>query len=171
MRELPLYAIIVLLLVLFTCNKPTKKTIVTEHYRDTIVIHDTFNHSTLRVDTFYSLNYDTIIEGKGFDVNMYEYKINDSLLTGTIRATSPVEPLINFDYYVKSFKVKDSVRVIKSDLRGFYYGGSLVVSPVLNSVFIGLGYMNKKGDIIDLSIGKDFSNNTNLLKLGFKKRI
>ena len=137
---------------------------------DTIVRYDTIVHNNLRVDTVVRLDYDTIINGVSFDVNEYEYKINDSLLVGTIRATSPIEPLINFDYYVKSFEVKDSVHVIESDLRGFYYGGSVIISPLLNSAFLGLGYMNKRGDIIDLSIGKEFATNTNLIKLGFKKR-
>ena len=123
---------------------------------DTIVRYDTIVHNNLRVDTVVRLDYDTIINGVSFDVNEYEYKINDSLLVGTIRATSPIEPLINFDYYVKSFEVKDSVHVIKSDLRGFYYGGSVIVSPLLNSAFIGVGYMYRKGDFLNISTGKDF---------------
>ena len=83
---------------------------------------------------------------------------------------SPIKPIINFDYYAKSFEIIDSTVAIKSDLRGFYYGGSVIVSPLLNSAFIGVSYMTKKGDIIDLSIGKEFSTNTNLIKLGIKKR-
>ena len=101
-------------------------------------------------------------------INMY--KIEDSLLIGTIRATSPIKPIINFDYYLKSFEIKDSVHVIKSDLRGFYYGGDIIISPMLKEAYIGLGYMNKKGDLLDISVGKEFSTNTNLIKLGFKKR-
>jgi hypothetical protein len=170
MKQLPLYIIIVLLLVLFTCNPKTKETVRVKTFRDTIVRVDTVVHSNLQVDTVIVLDYDTIINGIAFDVNQYEYKIEDSLLIGTIRATSPIKPIINFDYYLKSFEIKDSVHVIKSDLRGFYYGGDIIISPMLKEAYIGLGYMNKKGDLLDISVGKEFSTNTNLIKLGFKKR-
>ena len=124
----------------------------------------------MRVDTVFKTDYDTIINGISFDVNNYTFKVNDSLLAGTITATSAIKPIISFDYYVKSFEVKDSVTLIRRDLSGFYYGGSVIVSPLLNSAFVGLGYMNKKGNIVDLSIGKDFATNTNLIKLSYKKR-
>ena len=170
MKQLPLYIIIVLLLVLFTCSPKPKEAVRVKTFRDTIVRIDTFNHTNINGDTVFKLYYDTIINGVSFDVNQYEYKIEDSLLVGVIRATSPVKPIINFDYYLKSFEIKDSTVSFKSDLRGFYYGGDIIISPMLKEAYIGLGYMTKKGDLINLSIGKEFATNTNLIKLGFKKR-
>jgi hypothetical protein len=167
---LSIIAVTLSALLYSSCNKTNPTETIIERFTDTIVRYDTVTHVNLRIDTVVRLDYDTIINGVSFDVNEYEYKINDSLLVGTIRATSAIKPIINFDYYVKSFKVKDSVSVIKRDLSGFYYGGSVIVSPLLNSAFIGASYMVKNGDIIDLSIGKEFSTNTNLIKLGFKKR-
>ena len=167
---LTLVATILAVLLYISHNRKPVHTETITRVTDTIVRYDTIIHNNLRVDTVVRLDYDTIINGVSFDVNEYEYKINDSLLVGTIRATSPVKPIINFDYYVKSFEVKDSVHVIKSDLRGFYYGGSVIVSPLLNSAFIGVGYMYRKGDFLNISIGKDFATNTNLLKVGYKKR-
>ena len=90
-----------------SCNRTNPTETIIERYTDTIVRYDTILHNNLRVDTFVRLDYDTIINGVSFDVNEYEYKINDSLLVGTIRATSPVKPIINFDNYVKSFEIKD----------------------------------------------------------------
>tara|TARA_R110000765_G_scaffold90487_4_gene172228 strand:+ start:894 stop:1412 length:519 start_codon:yes stop_codon:yes gene_type:complete len=171
MKHLPIYIIIILVVaLLFTCNKKPihTETITTIH--DTTVHVDSFTHTDLRVDTVFRLDYDTIIQGVAFDVNNYTYKIKDSLLVGTITATSPIKPIINFDYYIKSFEIKDSTVIIRSDLRGFYYGGELVVQPLLNQAYIGLGYMTKRGDLINLSLGKDFSTNTNLIKAGFYKK-
>jgi hypothetical protein len=170
MRELPLYAIIILLLVMFTCNKPARDTVQIESFRDTLIRYDTINHTNLRCDTVFKLDYDTIINNLSYPINKYQYKIKDSLLDGVIIVKSPFKPSVNFDYTLKTFEVKDSTVSFKSDLRGFYYGGSVIISPLLSSAFVGVGYMNKKGNIINLSIGKDFATNTNLIQLGFKKR-
>jgi hypothetical protein len=165
MKHLPIYIIIALLLVLLTCNKPNKHTVSTIAIHDTIIRVDTFNHTDIVVDTVVMMGYDTIINNIAYPVNKYEYKINDSLLDGVIVATSPFRPKLDFKYTLKSFEVKETI--IKRDLRGFYYGGELVL---LNQAFIGLGYMNNKGDLLNLSVGKDFATNTNLIKAGFYKR-
>lgn len=177
-KVVPIYIVIFLLIavLVFKCdNKPnesvrTIKSVVEFH--DTIIQYVDVHHESIQLDTVISL--DTLIQIEyqeyGYALNEHHYKINDSLLTGTIIAKSPFKPEIDFNYTLKNYTIKDSTVVTKQDLRGFYYGGEIVVHPLLSQMFTGIGYMNKKGDLFDVSVGRDFQNESNLIKLGYKKR-
>ena len=169
------FVIIALFIALFfTCNKPQKIVTKSEiiHSTDTIVKFDTVNRVNLQVDTVIDL--DTLIQIEfqeyGYALHEYHYKINDSLLTATIIAKSPFKPDIDFNYNIKQFTIKDSVFVKEKSLKGFYYGGEAVVYPLLSQMFISVAYQDNRGQLFDISLGRDFDNKTNLIKLGYKKR-
>jgi len=168
--------IVLLILLFFTCNKPPKTVTKSEvyHTSDTIIKFDTVHHTRLKVNNIIDL--DTVVMYQvdtfeyGFALHEYHYKINDSLLNATIVAKSPFKPDIDFNYNIKQFTIKDSVFVKEKSLKGFYYGGEAVVYPLLSQMFIGVAYQDNRGQLFDISAGRDFENKTNLIKLGYKKR-
>ena len=174
-KIIPVYIILILLLVLliFKCDSPKSTTVYrTTHTSDTIVKTIEVNHTSLKVDTFYVL--DTLVKFEykpnGYALHEYEYKINDSLMNGVITAKSPFKPDVNFKYKLKQFTIKDSIHTKEDVLKGFYYGGELMVLPLLSQMFVGVAYQDNKGQIFDISVGRDFQNESNLIKLGYKKR-
>ena len=173
-KVIPIYIIIILLLVLliFKCDGSDSTTVYrTTHTSDTIIKTLEVNHTSLKVDTFYVL--DTLIkfdyQPDGYALHEYHYKINDSLLNGTITAKCPFKPEIDFKYKLKQFTIKDSTHTKERVLKGFYYGGELMVMPLLSQMFIGVAYQDNKGQIFDIAVGRDFQNESNLIKLGYKK--
>lgn len=175
MKQLPIYIIIVLLIavLVFKCDsKPSKVRTITNliEHTDTIVRYDTIEHNSLKIDTIVLTNTDTIIKGVKFNNSEYHYKINDSVLDGTIVAKSPFKPDIDFNYTIKNHTIKDSVYLEKRVYKGFYYGGEIVVQPLLSQMFIGVSYQDNKAQIFDLSVGRDFQNESNIIKIGYKKR-
>lgn len=175
-KVIPIYIVIFLLIALlvFRCDSTPKESIRTVknvvEYHDTIVRVDTVNHYKIDVDTVIKTNTDTLIEYGYYDNSEYHFKINDSVLDGTIVAKSPFKPEIDFNYTLKSYTIKDSTVITNKDLRGFYYGGEMVVHPLLSQMFIGVSYQDNRGQIFDVSVGRDFQNESNLIKLGYKKR-
>ncbi len=171
-KVIPIYIVIFLLIavLVFKCdNKPKESKSIIE-YRDTTIQYVNVYHDSIELDTIIETKTDTLIKYGYYNNAEYHFKINDSLLDGVIVATSPFKPEIDFNYTLKNYTLKDSTVVTKQDLRGFYYGGEIVVEPLLNQMFIGVAYMNKRGDLFDISVGRDFQTESNLIKLGYKKR-
>ncbi len=173
-KIVPIYIIIFLLIavLVFRCDtkEPIRNISNVIVYRDTIIKVDTVNHYNIKVDTVFKTDTDTLIEYGYYNNAEYHYKINDSVLDGTIVAKAPFKPEIDFKYKLKNYTIKDSVYVEKTKLRGFYYGGEMVVHPLLSQMFVGVAYQDNRGQIFDVSVGRDFQNESNLIKLGYKKR-
>ena len=106
MKSLPIYILVILLIAIlvFKCdNEPSKTTY--EPYEVLYEVHDTtiqyvnVYHESLRVDTIIRTDFDTIINDYNYTLSEYHYKINDSILDGTIVALSPFKPIIDFKYH------------------------------------------------------------------------
>ena len=168
----PLYILIILLIaaLVFKCDNSKSAKLIHKTVRDTVLIMDTFHHESIKFDTIIVTDTDTLIERGYYSNSEYHYKINDSLLTGTIIAKTPFKPSIDFKYTIKSYTIKDSVYTVKQSLKGFYYGGGLSVKPLLNQMYIGVSYHDNKNQMFDLSIGRDFQGERNIISIGYKKR-
>ncbi len=131
-------------------------------------------HSILKdiqTDTVIQLHTDTFVfKGHKVPISEYRYPINDSLLKGTIIAKAPFKPVIDFKYTLESHTLKDSIYIEKTPLNGFYYGAEVMAYPLLSQMFLSLDYQNKKGAIIGVAVGRDFTHENNLIKLSYKKR-
>lgn len=177
-KIIPIYILVIILiaLVVFKCGSKTQTETIykTVHTTDTLINYVDVEHTNLKVDTVIKTDSIVVLDldthEYGYALHEYHYKINDSLLNATIIAKSPFKPDIDFKYKLKNFTIKDSVYTEKTQLKGFYYGGEIVLHPLLNQMFIGVAYQDNKGQIFDVSIGRDFVQNNNLLKVGFKKR-
>ena len=174
-KVIPIYIIIILLIavLVFKCDTPKPSVIYkTIHTSDTIIDTLRVSHTNLEVDTIIKL--DTLVkiefQKHGYALHEYHYKIKVSLLDGTIIAKSPFKPDIEFNYNLKSVTIKDSIHTKEQVLKGFYYGGELMVMPLLSQMFIGVAYQDNRGQIFDIAVGRDFQNESNLIKLGYKKR-
>ena len=172
MKHVPIYIILVLLILLLTCNNKTEYKPIKEYYHttDTIIRVDTFTHNDLRVDTIIKTDTDTLIEYGYYNNSEYHYLIDDSLLTGTIIAKAPFKPVIDFNYSLKSYTIKDSIYVKEKPLKGFYYGGSVSVNPLIQNLEANLAYQNNKGSIFKVGLGYDFNHNNKLITIGYLKR-
>ena len=173
MKTAPIYILIILLIavLVFKCdNKPSSTSNQYVPYdvlievHDTIISIDTFNHYRIIVDL------DTVINDYKYKLSEYHYKIQDSVLDGTIVATSPFKPDIDFTYKLKTYTIKDSTVLRENNYRGLLYGGRIAVSPLLTQMSVTGAYQFKRGDIIDLSLGRDFQNNYNIITVGYMKR-
>jgi len=137
---------------------------------DTIVI----THTKLipsKVDTVYLTDYGS----KSFQ---FHYPIKDSLLDGLIIAHSLTEPKIEFNYRLKSFNketttlIKDSVNTTNFiEKNKLYFGGEIVVNPMMENLYLGLDFEHKRGHLFNFSLGYDLKNDYKLIKVGYKKRI
>ena len=172
MKHVPIYIILVLLIILLTCNTRTDYKPIKEYYHstDTIVRIDTFNHTDIVVNTIVKTNTDTLIEYGYYNNSEYHYIIDDSLLTGEIIAKAPFKPVIDFKYKLNSYTIKDSVYVKEKSYRGFLYGGTVSVDPLLSIIEANIAYQNKKGDLFKVGLGYDFTNKNRLISVGFLKR-
>ncbi len=177
MKYLPYILVIVLcVLLLFTCNK---KPIQRDRYinlpPDTVIIYDTlvdtlaFNHTKIipsKVDTL-------ILSDSNTFKHKYYYPIKDSLLDGVIIAKSNDRPQIDFSYKLKNYHTSTAITIRDTILklnRGFLYGGDVVVSPLFSQISAGMSYQFDRGDLIDLSVGRDFNNNHNIIRVGYRRR-
>ena len=157
--------------LLFFGSKPVEVKTVREVYRDTIIQVDSFYLTDIQTDTVKELHTDTFFfEGHKVPMSEYHYPINDSLLKGTIIAKAPFKPVIDFKYTLESYTLKDSIYIEKTPLNGFYYGAEVMAYPLLSQMFLSLDYQNKKGAIIGVAVGRDFTHENNLIKLSYKKR-
>ena len=145
MKQLPIY-ILIIVFVLFSLRPPKPSEVVTSTTYDTIVFHDTINN--LKVDTIYNTIHDTIINNIPYTLKKFEYSVEDSLLNASIIITSPFKPLLDFKYSVNTINRIDT---LKTDLKGFYYGGTY--NPIINEIALTGGYMNPKGNLFTLSLG------------------
>ncbi len=171
-KVIPIYIVIFLLIavLVFKCDSKPKESNSIIEYRDTTIQYVNVYHESIELDTIIETKTDTLIEYGYYNNDEYHFKINDSLLDGVIVAKSPFKPEIDFNYTLKNYTLKDSTVITKRDLRGFYYGGEIMVEPLLSQMFIGVAYQDNKGQIFDISIGRDFQSESNLIKLGYKKR-
>lgn len=157
--------------VLYFSSKPIESKDIIKIYRDTILRIDSFYITNIKLDTVIQTKTDTLFfNGYEIPISEYHYKINDSLLTGTIIAKAPFKPSIDFKYNIKSYTIKDSIYIEKTPLNAFYYGGEVVVSPLFSQIYLGLDYQDKKGSIYGFAVGRDFELKNNLIKLSYKKR-
>lgn len=145
MKQLPVY-ILIIVFVLFSLRPPKPAKIITTTSYDTIVFHDTITN--LKVDTIYNTIHDTIINNVSYPIKKFDYTIKDSLINANISVFSPFKPRLDFGYSINSINRIDT---LKSDYKGFYYGGSY--NPVINELAASGGYMNKKGHLYTLSLG------------------
>lgn len=165
-----------MLLLLFTCNnKPSKPSVVISHTSDTTIVHDTIVDTLIVQHThIIPSKIDTLIlsDSNTFR-HKYYYPVKDSLLDGLITAKSNDRPQIDFKYKLKNYHtstyttIKDTI-VISN--HGFMYGGDVVVSPLLSEISVAASYQNKKGNLFDLSIGRNFTLNQNIIKLGYRRK-
>ena len=173
MKHVPIYIILVLLIVLLTCNSNGKAPNPIKEYvytTDTIVEVDSFYYTDIVVDTFIITDTDTLIEYGRYSVNEYHYNITDSLLDGSIVIKSPFKPILDFNYKLKSYTIKDSVYVKDNSLKGFLYGGGFTISPPLNIMQVNLAYQSNRGDVVNIGFGYDFTQDNRVLTFGFLKR-
>ena len=169
-----LVILLILVLTFFLLHfgsKPTEVKEVKIVYRDTIIKVDSFYLKDIQTDTIIQLHTDTFVFNEyKVPISEYHYKINDSLLKGTIIAKAPFKPVIDFKYNLESYTLKDSIYIEKTPLKGFYYGAEVMAYPLISQIFLSLDYQNKKGAIIGVAVGRDFTNENNLIKLSYKKR-
>jgi len=174
-RNLIYLAGVIVLLLFFTCRKSPTPSKIIYHTSDTITIHDTIVDTL----TFHHTNILPIHVDRMdlSDTNTFEYKyyypIKDSLLDGVIIAESNDRPKIDFNYTLKNYHTTTTTTITDTFMisnHGFLYGGDVVVSPLLTQVSVGLSYQFKRGDLIDLSIGRDFNFNQNIIRLGYRRR-
>jgi len=167
---------VIIVLLLFTCNKkPSKPIRILSHTSDTIVLHDTII-DTLEVHHTQMLPSKTdtlILSDSNTFKHKYYYPIKDSLLEGSIIALSNDRPQIDFSYKLKNYHtsthttIKDTI-VLSN--RGFLYGGDVVVSPLFSQISAGLSYQFDRGDVIDVSVGRDFNNKHNIIRVGYRRK-
>ena len=145
--------------------------LIIEEVHDTIPLWDTVRIKPVPLDTFYKTIRDTFLKEGTYNINKYEYKINDSLLSGTIFATSPIKPEIDFKYTVKSFNIKDSIVIQElKDYRGLFYGGSILIKPFATEVYFDAAKSFKNGNQINASIGRNLEDKRTVFKIGFLKK-
>ena len=145
MKQLPVY-ILIIVFVFFSLRPPKPAKKITSTTYDTIVFHDTINN--LKVDTIINTIHDTVINNIPYTLKKFEYSVEDSLLNASITITSPFKPLLDFKYSVNTINRIDT---LKTNLKGFYYGGSY--NPIINEIAASGGYMNNKGNLFTLSLG------------------
>jgi hypothetical protein len=145
--------------------------LIIEEIHDTIIRYDTVKIKRVPLDTFYKTIRDTFIKEGTYSINEYEYNINDSLLVGTIFATSPIKPSIKLEYTLKSYNIKDST-VIREPLdhSGLFYGGSVLVKPFATEIYFDAAKSFKNGNQINVSIGRNFEIKQTVFKIGFLKK-
>ena len=173
MNKYLIIIILVCLLCLFTCNGGSKQSKVIYHTSDTTIVHDTIVDTIVMHHTnILPIHVDRIDLS---DTNAFEYRyyypIKDSLLEGVIIAESNDRPKIDFNYKLKKYHTSTTTTIrdtFNISNHGFLYGGNIIVSPLLSAASFGLSYQNKKGNLIDLELGRDFVNNNNFISLGFR---
>lgn len=179
MKAAPIYILIIILigLLVFKCdNKPTTsgkgyipyEVLVEIH--DTIERIDTFHHHHIKLDSVHITDIDTVINDYKYTLGEYHFPIKDSLLDGVIIARSPFKPIIDFKYKVKSYTIKDSTILRENNYSGFLYGGRVAVSPLLTQMSVGVSKQFRSGDLLNIEVGRDFSNELNIVTLSFYKR-
>lgn len=146
--------------------------LIIEEIHDTIIKHDTVKLKELIPYEVIETKTDTFLKEGIYNFKDYEYKINDSLLTGTIFARSLTDPKIKIEYNVKSFEIKDSIVIQpQNNLKGLFYGGSLVVNPFATEVYFDAAKSFKNGNQLNFSIGRNFEAKRTVFKVGFLKKI
>lgn len=173
MKHIPIYIILGLIILLLTCNGNEKNSTPIEEYHhstDTIVRVDSFYLKDIHVDTVIKTDTDTLIEYGSYNISEYHYVIDDSLLSGEVIAKAPFKPSVDFKYKLKSYTIKDSTYIKEKSLKGFLYGGEVSVKPLITNIQGNLAYQNDRGDIFKIGLGYDFSNQNQLITVGYLKR-
>jgi len=121
------------ILFLSQCSEPktvVKKERVVFHSSDTTVVHDTIikevekHHWHVQPSNVPAVEYTTEQIAK---MDTFMFEINDSILSAKISAISTNYPIINFNYKVKYFETKETIKI----------KDSLVVMPLKNEFFFG----------------------------------
>jgi hypothetical protein len=174
-KSIPICIILVLILITFTCNDEigtrSESNIIKE-----VVTHDTTIVTITITDTL-TVPYkvvesirDTIYRSVDFPINEYHYTIDDSLIAGTIVVEAPFNPVLKYSLTSKTFNTTTKVEKTERNLRGFLYGGQVSVVPLISNIEANIAYQNKRGDIIKLGLGYDFTHNNKLITVGLLKR-
>ena len=175
---LGLIGLVVILFILRGCNKPIHNT--TEvHFRDTIIQSDTI------IDTL-KVEHTKILAGRAdtlflSDTNNYLFKyyypIKDSLLEGTIEVKSNDRPEVDFKYKLFNKEVTNTITIkdstyVKEIIRArtLYLGLESDVHP-FNTIYLGLDYADRKGNLFGVSQGYDFINQYPVTKISYKRKI
>lgn len=164
------------LALLLTCNnKPLNPTKIIHHTSDTTIVYDTIvdtlvvHHTKItpsKVDTL-------VLSDSNTYKHKYYYPINDSLLEGVIIAKSNDRPEMAFNYKLKNYHTSTTTTIkdtIVLSNRGFLYGGDVAISPLFSQISASISYQFNKGSIIDLSVGRDFNHNHNIIRLGYRRK-
>ena len=173
MKHVPIYIILVLLILLLTCNnnsEPVNPVIEYVHHTDTILRIDSFYHTNIEVDTVIKTATDTLIRYGNYNISEYHYIIDDSLLSGEVIAKAPFKPVIDFKYKLKSYTIKDSIYIKEMSLKGFLYGGQISITPLISIIEANIAYQSNKGDIFKAGYGYDFNNKNRIITIGYLKR-
>jgi hypothetical protein len=183
-------ALFAVIIFLSTCNSCRKNPITpgnttTEHFSDTSyysdtlgVWTDTVTHKKLipvyvGIDTSRADYGDTSVFR-----SKYIYLIKDSLLDATITTISEDRPEVDFKYSLKNTTITNTITIKDSThtkefitTNKLYFGGEVVVQPLLNSAYLGLSFAEKNGNLFEVSAGYDFERSNPLVKVGYKKLI
>jgi len=179
--------VIVFMLTYNSCRKTPviNGSSTTEHYSDTTyysdtlgVWTDTVTHKKLvpiytGIDTSKSDFSDTLVFR-----SKYIYLIKDSLLDATITTISEDRPEVDFKYSLKNTTITNTITIKDStytekiiNTNKLYFGGEVMVQPLLNSAYLGLSFAEKHGNLFEVSAGYDFERGNPLVKVGYKKLI
>lgn len=176
-EHLIILGLFVYILFLSMCNSPkVGKQVVIERHTDTIVEHDTVINEVVRSHVkLQPVNiHDTVIltVDQIADLDTFKFEIRDSLMDANITAFCESQPLIDFDYKIKHFEIKEVVTIkdslITEEKKNEFYFGAMIGGSQSTFVFAPkVDLKTKKGFIY--TGGFDVINKNILL--GVSKKI